>query len=157
MTLRRLLTLVPICTALLWAPAVPSLTGCACGPTGETDAELAPLAFTASSARIELPATVRVREGAPEIEARIPGCAGTALAAATVAFLDAAGEPLRSSTPATCRATARLSSVPAGSTIDMRVVVTLPAAAAATGEIELVTFQDVCASVGSSEIVSFGT
>lgn len=151
--------LVAILCVLLSIPAVVTLTACGCGPTGETSSDVASLTFSTDVTRIEVPATILVRNGTPEIEASIGGCDGTALAGATVEILDDAGEPIDWTELGNCRRRVFLSGASAGENVDIRVVVTLPTAPAGdvSGEVELVTYQDVCANVGSSEIVSFGS
>lgn len=154
-TLLRLVISAFSFLALLVATVLSLFTlGCACAPTGETDSELAPLVFTAGVSTIELPATVRVRSGQPEIGVRFTDCA--AIPAAQISLVDSAGEPLSMSLSSACEVRARVPATAAGATVDVRLIVTAPAGTMATGEIELVTYQDVCASVGSSEIVSFG-
>lgn len=135
-----------------------SLTACACAPTGETDRDTALVDLAAGATSVEIPATVHIRSGTPQVEATITDCSTTALAGATIQIRDASGTPLSTAQAATCSQTVSVSGA-ANANVDLRVVVTLPAAPTARtmGEIELVTFQDVCASVGASDIVSFGS
>lgn len=121
----------------------------------EVDSDLAPLVVGGGTTRVELPATILVRSGRPDVEIRIDDCA--AVAGATLELADAAGEPLSFTERGACRLRAMVPATPAGGTVDIRVVVTVPDGVTASEEIELVTFQDVCASGGSSEIVSFGS
>jgi hypothetical protein len=135
------------------------LVGCDCAPTGETDRELALLGFGPSVTRVELPGTIHIRDGMPEVEAVIADCAGTALEGATIEIRDAEGVSLPNvGGSGGCSRTVAVTGA-RDSNVEIRVVVTLPSAPAVetTGEIELVTFSDVCASVGASDIVDFGS
>ena len=135
-----------------------SLTACACAPTGETDRDTALVDLAVGATTQEIPATIHVRSGTPQVEASVPNCAGTALASATIRILDASGTALPVAESGACTQTVNVTAA-AGTDVDLRVVVTLPTAASARamGDIDLVTFQDVCASVGASDIVSFGS
>lgn len=149
--------LVPILTSLLALTFVPPLVGCTCGPTGEADHDVALVELASGVDRFELAATIHIRDGSPEVEAHIADCASTPFAGATVDFFDSAGNALEGVGSGECTETVRISGAP-GADVDLRVVVTLPAARTTPGmgEVDLVTFQDVCASVGASDIVSFG-